>query len=212
VPELPAIAGVRLAHRRGGVRYPGRTDVRWRCSSGTPPPACSPNRMPIGAGGMVPRSISSRQSKGGLAARAGGQSGNAMPSPARATGMPAIHRQVAARAIGCKPADSLSRPTGVIGASLEAEAFNGVMTTGGGARAGDFLSAAKAIMTTGPFPKWVRAGPHRQGDRLYSRHRQGRRHDRADMRPCFVSSSPMRDCSAGAWQRLKENVTGTYNA
>jgi glutamate N-acetyltransferase/amino-acid N-acetyltransferase len=62
--------------------------------------------------------------------------------------------QIAARAIGCKPTDVFLASTGVIGEPLKAEAFDGVME-GMVARAqeGDFLSAARAIMTTDTFPK-----------------------------------------------------------
>jgi len=67
--------------------------------------------------------------------------------------------QIAARAVGCKPTDVFLASTGVIGEPLKAEAFDGVME-GMVARAqpGDFLAAARAIMTTDTFPKVATAG------------------------------------------------------
>jgi len=62
--------------------------------------------------------------------------------------------QIAARAIGCRPADIFLASTGVIGEPLKAEAFDGVMEgLVTRAQAGDFLAAARAIMTTDTFPK-----------------------------------------------------------
>jgi glutamate N-acetyltransferase/amino-acid N-acetyltransferase len=62
--------------------------------------------------------------------------------------------QIAARAVGCKPGDVFLASTGVIGEPLKAQAFDGVME-GLVARAqgGDFIAAARAIMTTDTFPK-----------------------------------------------------------
>jgi glutamate N-acetyltransferase/amino-acid N-acetyltransferase len=79
-----------------------------------------------------------------------------MPTPSRAR--PARCRrftaQIAARATGCKPGDVFLASTGVIGEPLKAQAFEGVME-GLVARAqpGEFLPAARAIMTTDTFPK-----------------------------------------------------------
>src|SRR6185369_14207628 len=61
---------------------------------------------------------------------------------------------IAARAIGCKPADVFLASTGVIGEPLNAKAFDGVMEgLVVAAHEGPWLDAAKAIMTTDTFPK-----------------------------------------------------------
>ncbi len=70
VPEMPVIAGVRLATAAAGIRYKGRTDVLLALlDKGTT--GCRrvhQVEMPVGAGRMV-----SRQAEGGQCARAGGQ-------------------------------------------------------------------------------------------------------------------------------------------
>jgi glutamate N-acetyltransferase/amino-acid N-acetyltransferase len=61
---------------------------------------------------------------------------------------------IAARAIGCKPADIFLASTGVIGEPLRAQAFDGVMDAlVANAKGEEFPAAAKAIMTTDTFPK-----------------------------------------------------------
>ena len=70
VPDLPAIAGVRLATAEAGIRYAGRTDVLLALFE----PGTTIGRrvhqveMPVGAGRMVPGPSQGRQSP-----RAGGQ-------------------------------------------------------------------------------------------------------------------------------------------
>ena len=78
-----------------------------------------------------------------------------MPSPARAGATPTkFTADIAAKAAGCKPAEIFLASTGVIGEPLKAQAFDGVMEgLVARAQAGDFLAAAKAIMTTDTFPE-----------------------------------------------------------
>ena len=78
-----------------------------------------------------------------------------MPSPARPAGRPAqFTAKIAARAIGCAPADIFLASTGVIGEPLNATAFDGVMEgMVVAAHEEPWLDAAKAIMTTDTFPK-----------------------------------------------------------
>jgi glutamate N-acetyltransferase/amino-acid N-acetyltransferase len=62
--------------------------------------------------------------------------------------------QIAARAAKLKPSDVFLASTGVIGEPLNAKAFDGVMDgLVADAQPGNFLEAAKAIMTTDTFPK-----------------------------------------------------------
>jgi glutamate N-acetyltransferase/amino-acid N-acetyltransferase len=62
--------------------------------------------------------------------------------------------EIAAKAARCKTSEIFLASTGVIGEPLDATKFSGVMSgLVGGAKPGDFLGAAKAIMTTDTFPK-----------------------------------------------------------
>jgi glutamate N-acetyltransferase/amino-acid N-acetyltransferase len=62
--------------------------------------------------------------------------------------------QIAAKALGCKPADIVLASTGVIGEPLDATKFNGVLADCAAHATDDaWLAAAKAIMTTDTYPK-----------------------------------------------------------
>jgi glutamate N-acetyltransferase/amino-acid N-acetyltransferase len=152
VPEMPDIAGVRLATAAAGIRYADRTDVllaifepgttvagvftRSKCPS-APVEWCRTNLKPGKARALVVNS-------GNANAFTGKNGRDACKFTA----------QVAARAVGCKPADIFLASTGVIGEPLKAQAFDGVMEgMVSRARGGDFLAAAQAIMTTDTFPK-----------------------------------------------------------
>jgi glutamate N-acetyltransferase / amino-acid N-acetyltransferase len=152
VPDMPAIPGVRLATAAAGIRYAERTDVllallepgtatagvftRSKCPS-APVEWCRAHLKKSKVRALVVNS--------GNANAFTGKSGRDACK---------FTAQIAARAIGCKPGDVFLASTGVIGEPLNAEAFDGVME-GMVARAqpGDFLAAARAIMTTDTFPK-----------------------------------------------------------
>jgi glutamate N-acetyltransferase/amino-acid N-acetyltransferase len=152
VPDMPAIAGVRLATAEAGIRYAGRTDVllalfdagttmagvftKSKCPS-APVEWCRARLKPGKARALVVNS--------GNANAFTGKSGRA------ATRLTA---EIAAQAAGCKPAEIFLASTGVIGEPLDAAKFAPVMDgLATRARAGDFLAAARAIMTTDTFPK-----------------------------------------------------------
>jgi glutamate N-acetyltransferase / amino-acid N-acetyltransferase len=152
VPDMPAISGVRLATAAAGIRYADRTDVllavfepgttaagvftRSKCPS-APVEWCRTHLKSGKAGALVVNS--------GNANAFTGKSGR---DACRFTA------QIAARAVGCKPGDVFLASTGVIGEPLKAQAFDGVMEgLVARAKAGDFLAAARAIMTTDTFPK-----------------------------------------------------------
>jgi glutamate N-acetyltransferase/amino-acid N-acetyltransferase len=149
---MPVIAGVRLATAAAGIRYAGRTDVllalfdpgttaagvftRSKCPS-APVEWC---RAHLKAGKTRALVVNS----GNANAFTGKSGRNACKFTA----------QITARAIGCKPADIFLASTGVIGEPLKAQAFDGVMEgLVTHAQPGDFLAAARAIMTTDTFPK-----------------------------------------------------------
>jgi glutamate N-acetyltransferase/amino-acid N-acetyltransferase len=155
-PDMPDVAGVRLATAAAGIRYAGRTDVlltvldpgttvagvftRSKCPS-APVDWCRA-RLKIGkARALVVNS--------GNANAFTGKNGR---DAARFTA------EIAAKAIGCKPADVFLASTGVIGEPLKAEAFDGVMDgLVADATPGRWQDAAKAIMTTDTFAKGAAA-------------------------------------------------------
>ena len=152
VPEMPAIPGMRLATAAAGIRYAGRTDVLLTLfdSGTTTAGVFTRSKCP-----SAPVEWCRAHLKAGKARALVVNSGNANAFTGK-SGRDACKftAQIAARAIGCKPADVFLASTGVIGEPLKAQAFDGVME-GLVARAqtGDFLAAASAIMTTDTFPK-----------------------------------------------------------
>jgi glutamate N-acetyltransferase / amino-acid N-acetyltransferase len=156
VPDMPAIAGVKLATAAAGIRYKGRTDVllaimdkgttvagvftRSKCPS-APVEWC---RAKL-AGGKSAGSARALVVNSGNANAFTGKTGR------QATTMTAA---IAAKAVGCQPGEVYLASTGVIGEPLDATKFDGVLgdlapqTTAGG-----WMDAARAIMTTDTFPK-----------------------------------------------------------
>src|SRR6476661_6939068 len=152
VPDMPVIAGVKLATAAAGIRYKGRTDVllavmdkgttvagvftRSKCPS-APVEWC---RAKLGRGAARALVVNS-----GNANAFTGKTGR------QATTLTA---SIAARAIGCSPDEVFLASTGVIGEPLDATKFNGVLDAlAGQAAPDDWIGAAKAIMTTDTFPK-----------------------------------------------------------
>lgn len=152
VRTLPEIDGVRLATAAAGIRYKNRTDVllalfdhgtttagvftRSKCPS-APVEWC---RAHIGHGKARALVVNS-----GNANAFTGKSGR------QATHLTAA---ITAKVASCKTTDVFLASTGVIGEPLDARKFVPVMAgLAARARPGDFLAAAKAIMTTDTFPK-----------------------------------------------------------
>jgi glutamate N-acetyltransferase/amino-acid N-acetyltransferase len=155
---MPAIAGVRLATAAAGIRYKGRTDVllavmdkgtsvagvftKSKCPS-APVEWC---RAKLSRGGS---------SKGSFARALVVNSGNANAFTGK-TGRQAttLTAALAAKAVGCSANDVYLASTGVIGEPLDATKFDGVLgTLAESAAPADWMSAARAIMTTDTFPK-----------------------------------------------------------
>ena len=152
VPDMPAIAGVRLSTAAAGIRYAGRTDVllalfdpgtavagvftRSKCPS-APVEWC---RAYVKAGKARALVVNS-----GNANAFTGKTGRASTK---------LTAEIAAKAAGCKTSEIFLASTGVIGEPLDASKFGGVMDgLVTNAKPGEFLAAAKAIMTTDTFPK-----------------------------------------------------------
>src|ERR1700690_1277586 len=152
VPDLPAIAGVRLATAEAGIRYAGRTDVLLALfDAGTSTAGVfTKSKCP-----SAPVEWCRAHLKAGTARALVVNSGNANAFTGK-SGRAAtrLTAEIAAKAAGCKPAEIFLASTGVIGEPLDANKFGPVMDgLAARAKAGDFLSAAKAIMTTDTFPK-----------------------------------------------------------
>jgi len=156
LPDMPAIAGVRLATAQAGIRYAGRTDVLLALfdAGTTTAGVFTKSKCP-----SAPVEWCRAHLKSGKARALVVNSGNANAFTGK-SGRAAtkLTADVAAKAAGCKPADIFLASTGVIGEPLDASKFAPVMDgLAARARPGDFLAAARAIMTTDTFPKLATA-------------------------------------------------------
>jgi glutamate N-acetyltransferase/amino-acid N-acetyltransferase len=152
MPDLPAIAGVRLATAAAGIRYAGRTDVLLALfePGTTVAGVFTTSKCP-----SAPVEWCRAHVKSGKARALVVNSGNANAFTGK-TGRDAckLTTTIAAHAAGVKPAEIFLASTGVIGEPLNAQAFDGVMDAlVANAKPDDFLAAANAIMTTDTFPK-----------------------------------------------------------
>jgi len=155
-PDMPPVAGVRLATAAAGIRYAGRTDVllalfdpgttvagvftRSKCPS-APVDWCRERIKGGSAGALVVNS--------GNANAFTGKSGRAATE---------LTAKIAAAAAGCTADQIFLASTGVIGEPLDANKFTGVMQhLVAGAAPGGWEQAASAIMTTDTFPKGAAA-------------------------------------------------------
>jgi glutamate N-acetyltransferase/amino-acid N-acetyltransferase len=219
VPDMPAIAGVKLATAAAGIRYQGRTDVllavmdqgttvagvftQSKCPS-APVEWC---RARLGRGGS---------SKGGFARALVVNSGNANAFTGK-TGRQstALTASIAAKAVGCKPDEVFLASTGVIGEPLDATKFNGVLGTLAESAAPDeWMAAAKAIMTTDTFAKvataTVRLGKAKVTISGMAKGAGMIAPDMATMLAFVFTDAPI---AAGALQSLlKSGVEDTFNA
>jgi glutamate N-acetyltransferase/amino-acid N-acetyltransferase len=156
VPDMPAIAGVRLATAEAGIRYKNRTDVLLILfdPGTTAAGVFTRSKCP-----SAPVEWCRAMLKSGKARALVVNSGNANAFTGR-SGRTAtrLTAEIAAKAAGCKPPEVFLASTGVIGEPLDATKFAPVMQgLTERARAGDFLAAARAIMTTDTFPKLATA-------------------------------------------------------
>ena len=155
-PDLPPVAGVRMATAEAGIRYKGRTDVllvlmdegtqaagvftRSKCPS-APVDWC---RAALGDGSARALVVNS----GNANAFTGKKGAEAV----------ALTAELAAEAAGCRPSEVYLASTGVIGEPLDAGKFRGVLVeTADRVSPGAFEDAGHAIMTTDTFPKGATA-------------------------------------------------------
>jgi glutamate N-acetyltransferase/amino-acid N-acetyltransferase len=157
VPAMPAIAGVRLATAAAGIRYAGRTDVLLALfeAGTTAAGVFTRSKCPSAPVQWCRAHLKSGKSAKNLARALVVNSGNANAFTGK-NGRAAtkLTAEIAAKAARCKTSEIFLASTGVIGEPLDATKFGGVMSgLVAGAAAGEFLGAAKAIMTTDTFPK-----------------------------------------------------------
>jgi glutamate N-acetyltransferase/amino-acid N-acetyltransferase len=152
LPELPSVAGVRLAVGEAGIRYKGRPDVLlMEFAEGTTVAGVFTKNLCPGAPVTYCREVLT----GGLARGLVVNAGNANVFNGIA-GLRAVEATAAAAAKALNTeADSIFlASTGVIGEPLPAQKIVAVMETLAGALQPDGLAdAARAIMTTDTFPK-----------------------------------------------------------
>jgi glutamate N-acetyltransferase/amino-acid N-acetyltransferase len=149
---MPVIAGVRLATAEAGIRYKNRTDVLLAMmDKGTAVAGVfTKSKCP-----SAPVEWCRAKLKGGKARALVVNSGNANAFTGK-TGRSstALTAKIAAKAVGCSESEIFLASTGVIGEPLDATKFDGVLgRLAETAEPGDYLAAAKAIMTTDTFPK-----------------------------------------------------------
>ncbi len=152
VPDMPTIAGIRLATAEAGIRYKNRTDVLLAVmDKGTAVAGVfTKSKCP-----SAPVEWCRAKLKGGKARALVVNSGNANAFTGK-TGRAstALTAKIAAKAVGCPEGEIFLASTGVIGEPLDATKFDGVLgRLAETAEPGDYLAAAKAIMTTDTFPK-----------------------------------------------------------
>jgi glutamate N-acetyltransferase / amino-acid N-acetyltransferase len=155
-PDMPEVAGVRLATAAAGIRYKNRTDVLIALldPGSTVAGVFTRSKCP-----SAPVDWCRAKLKGGRVRALVVNSGNANAFTGR-SGREAtkLTADITAKAAECSPAEIFLASTGVIGEPLDARAFTGVMDgLVTGAKAGQWEAAAKAIMTTDTFPKGATA-------------------------------------------------------
>src|SRR5437773_5707098 len=156
VPDMPEIAGVRLATAAAGIRYQGRTDVLLAImdKGTTVAGVFTKSKCP-----SAPVEWCRAKLKAGKARALVVNSGNANAFTGK-TGRQstALTAASAAEVAACKPNDVYLASTGVIGEPLDATKFEAVMQAlVNEARDDRWIDAARAIMTTDTFPKIGRA-------------------------------------------------------
>jgi glutamate N-acetyltransferase/amino-acid N-acetyltransferase len=157
VPEMPVIAGVRLATAAAGIRYKGRTDVLLAVmdKGTTVAGVFTKSKCPSAPVEWCRAKLAKGGSSKGAARALVVNSGNANAFTGK-TGRQstALTASIAAKAVGCGVNEVYLASTGVIGEPLDGRKFDGVLgTLAESAAPDDWMSAARAIMTTDTFPK-----------------------------------------------------------
>src|ERR1700712_1142064 len=126
-PDMPAIAGVKLATAAAGIRYKDRTDVllavmdKGTAVAGVFTKSKCPSAPVEWCRAKLPRG----QARG-LVVNSGNANAFTGKTGRQATTLTA---EIAARALGCRPNEVFLASTGVIGEPLDATKFDGVLDT-----------------------------------------------------------------------------------
>ncbi|MCA3575401.1 MAG: bifunctional glutamate N-acetyltransferase/amino-acid acetyltransferase ArgJ [Aestuariivirga sp.] len=151
-PDLPPVAGVRLAAAETGIRYKSRPDVLLAVMDpGTSVAGCFTRSKSRSA----PVDWCASSLKGGTARAVVINAGNANAFTGKAgvATVTAVAKS-AAKLLSCKPAEIFQASTGVIGEPLDpAYITRALPKLAAEAEPGVWSMAAKAIMTTDTFPK-----------------------------------------------------------
>ncbi|KAA0971614.1 bifunctional glutamate N-acetyltransferase/amino-acid acetyltransferase ArgJ [Aureimonas fodinaquatilis] len=153
-PEMPDIAGVRLATAAAGIKYRNRTDVLLMVlDAGTSVAGVfTTSRCP-----SAPVDFCRESLKSGSARAVVVNSGNANAfTGKRGRETTELTARSAAQAVGCRMDEVFLASTGVIGEPLDAGKFAGVLgDMAATATADGWEGAASAIMTTDTYPKFA---------------------------------------------------------
>jgi len=151
-PDLPPLAGVRIATRACGVRYRDRTDV---CLMAFDPGTTVAGVLTRSLTAAAPVQWCRKALKGRRARAILVNSGNANAFTGRAGLAAVVHSvEAVAKALGCRPSEVLVASTGVIGEPLPDERITAqIRALVGDLSAAAWPAAAEAIMTTDTFAK-----------------------------------------------------------
>ena len=217
VPDMPAIAGVRLATAAAGIRYKGRADVllavmdKGTAVAGVFTQSKCPSAPVEWCRAKLARGKSSKGARA-LVVNSGNANAFTGKTGRQST---ALTASIAAKAVGCSPHEVFLASTGVIGEPLDANKFDGVLgTLAENAAPGEWIDAAKAIMTTDTFPKvataTVKLGKARVTVNGMAKGAGMIAPDMATMLSFVFTDAPL---SAGVLQALlKAGVEDTFNA
>ena len=213
VPDMPPIAGVKLATAAAGIRYKGRTDVLLAVmDKGTAVAGVFTKSKCPSAPVEWCRAKLGRGQARALVVNSGNANAFTGKTGKQATTLTAA---IAAKAVGCSPNEVFLASTGVIGEPLDATKFNGVLgTLAETAAPGGWMDAARAIMTTDTFPKvataTVKLGKAKVTINGMAKGSGMIAPDMATMLAFVFTDAPL---SAGALQSLlKSGVEDTFNA
>ncbi|WP_027581864.1 bifunctional glutamate N-acetyltransferase/amino-acid acetyltransferase ArgJ [Bradyrhizobium sp. Ai1a-2] len=213
VPDLPAIAGVRLATAAAGIRYKGRTDVLLAVmdKGTTVAGVFTKSKCPSAPVEWCRAKLGNGQARA-LVVNSGNANAFTGKTGKQATTLTA---QIAAKAVGCGVNEIFLASTGVIGEPLDATKFDGVLATlAETAAPDDWMSAAKAIMTTDTFPKvataTVKLGKAKVTINGMAKGAGMIAPDMATMLSFIFTDAPL--SSAALQQLLKSGVEDTFNA
>ena len=152
LPDMPLVAGVRLAACEAGIRYAKRTDLMLAVlDPGTTAAGVLTRSKTCSAPVLWCRNSLAQGKARALVVNSG--NANAFTGK-KGVEAARITAEAAAKAIGCTPNEVFLASTGVIGEPLDAGKFahllDGLASSAG---PGAFETAARAIMTTDTYPK-----------------------------------------------------------